>query len=212
MKMILKNHNRKKLNINFLTKKSFFIFLISLLLISIISGIGFFLYLNSSDKDILKENINSYFTLADNYDYFKILIDSLKNNIFTLLIFWILGISVIGCFINLFLYFLEGFSIGFSIASIISSYSYKGIIGSLLYLFPSKVVYLLLIFILTFFSCLFSYKLIKGIFLKEEIVFKEEIKKYYKILLVSFIITIICSLFETFINPLMIKFWTFLNN
>ena len=56
---------------------------------------------------------------------------------------FILGISVVGILIVLFLYFSEAFSIGFCITSLLNTYKVKGIIAIFCYLFPSKIIYLL---------------------------------------------------------------------
>lgn len=208
MKMILKN--KEKYKIDLFTKKNYFVFLISFFIVSIVIGIIFFVYINTKDKEILKSNITNYFTLNDNYNYLSLLWESLKNNFFTIILFWLLGISVVGGIIVLFLYFSEGFSLGFTIASIIYTYKYKGIVGAFLYLFPNKIIYIILIFFLTFFSLKFSYELIKSITSKEELNLNVKLKSYSKKLLFFIFIAILCSLLEIFISPLMIKAFTFL--
>jgi len=210
MKMVLKNKAKFKLKFDVLNKKTYFIFLISLFLIGLTSGIVFFILLNNSGKEEIVNNINSYFTLSDNYNYLSILLDSFKNNFSNVILLWLLGISVIGIFIIIFLYFIEGFSIGFIISSIFYSFKYKGIIGSILYLFPGKLLYLLIMFILTFFAGVFSFNLIKNIIKKEEQTLNIHFRKYLKILGLCLILALLVSFFETFITPLMIKVWTIL--
>lgn len=207
MKMNLKN--KKKIDINIFTKKNYLIFLISFFIVSIIIGIAFFLYLNMNDKNLIIENINNYFTIDVNYNYLSLLFDSLKNNLFNTIIIWVLGISIIGSVYNLNLYFFEGFSIGFTIMGILNAYKLKGIVGALLFLFPSKLIYMLLMFILTYFSIKFSYNMIENLFLKKEISLQDKMKKYFKILLICVIISVVCSLLEVFVNPIMIKIFTF---
>ena len=210
MKMILKNKAKFKLKFDVLNKKTYFIFLISLFVTGILSGIIFFVLLNNAGKEEIINNINSYFTLSDNYNYLSILFDNLKNNFLNVFLLWILGISVIGIFIIIFLYFMEGFSMGFIISSIFYSFKYKGIVGSILYLFPGKLLYLLIMFILTFFAGIFSYHLIKNIIKKEEQSLNIYFRKYLKILGLCLIFALLVSFFETFITPLMIKVWTIL--
>jgi len=210
MKMVLKNKAKFKLKFDVLNKKTYFIFLISLFLIGLTSGIVFFILLNNSGKEEIVNNINSYFTLSDNYNYLSILLDSFKNNFSNVILLWLLGISVIGIFIIIFLYFIGGFSIGFIISSIFYSFKYKGIIGSILYLFPGKLLYLLIMFILTFFAGVFSFNLIKNIIKKEEQTLNIHFRKYLKILGLCLILALLVSFFETFITPLMIKVWTIL--
>lgn len=205
MKMNLKKYKNLKINLDIFNKKNYFIFLISLFVLSIIIGIIFYCYVNSNDKTIISNNIKSYFTISNNYDYLNTLFDSIKSNIFTVIIIWLLGISIIGIFFTIFLYFIEGFTIGFSISSIIYTYKIKGIVGIFSYLFPGKILYVALLFILTYFSIKFSYDMINYFFLKKDISLQENMRKYLKVLFICLIISIICSLLEVFIGPLMIK-------
>lgn len=211
MKMNLKKYKNIKINLNIFTKKNYFIFLISLFILSIIIGIIFFCYINTNDKTIISSNIKNYFTIAKDYNYLSTLLDSIKNNIFTVIIIWILGISIIGIFFTIFLYFVEGFTLGFSISSIFFAYKVKGIIGVFSYLFPTKIVYICLLFLLTYYSIKFSYDMINYFFLKKDISLQENMKKYLKMLLLCIIVATICSLLEVFINPLMIKLFSLIN-
>lgn len=209
MKMILKNKSIKKIKIKF-TKKNLFIFLIIFSVISLLIGSAFFLYLNNSDKNMIINNINNYFKINENY----IFLDTLKENLFlntkSLFIIWILGISVIGIILILFILFFELFSIGFTICSIIYNYGIKGIIVSLLYIFPSKLFSLLLLLFISFFSLSFSYQLILNLIKKEE---NNNINvcftKYLKILLIFLLLFIASSILEAFIYPFIIKIFTF---
>lgn len=198
----------KKININIFNNKNFLIFLISFFVVGIIIGIIFFSFLNKEDLSLIVNNVNKSLTINDNYNYINNLIISLKNNISLNLFIFILGISVIGILIVLFLYFSEAFSIGFCITSLLNTYKVKGIIAIFCYLFPSKIIYLLNLFLLTYFSAKFSYKLICYIFLKKDINLQDEFKKYIKKILICIFISVVCSLIEVFIDPFFIKLWT----
>ena len=115
---------------------------------------------------------------------------------------------MIGVLVILFLYFSEAFSLGFCLASLVNTYKFKGIIASFCYLFPGKILYLVNLFLLTFFSVKFSYKLISYIFLKKEINLQEEFKKYTKKILVCLAISLIVSVISVFVDPILIKLWT----
>ena len=221
MKMFLKNKNNKKKKklkiLNFkidkevlkkiFTYKNLLIFLVSFLIINLIIGIIFYLHLNDSDKIIINSNITNYFKVNDSYNYLNIFKNSLINNIGNGLLIWLLGISVIGIIIVIFIYFSETFSIGFSIASIFGAYKTKGIIGLISYLFPSKLGYLIMLFIIIFHAIRFSSKIIRYLFLKHDIDLRIEFKKYIKILIIIILIGLTISLFETFLNPLMNRFF-----
>lgn len=210
MRMNLKNKSIKKLNlkkVNF-TAKNLFIFLISFSIFTVILGIIFYLLLSTKDKETVHLSITNYFTIKDNYDYITLLKNTLLDNTYDTFLIWILGISVIGIIASIFIYFCELFSIGFTIAGIIDTYSLKGAIGTLFYLVPTKICYIIVLFLLTFFAIKISYKIIKLCFTKEEINIKTEISKYFKILLFSFIAMIAISMLTVFLDPILIKLFT----
>ena len=200
MKMKLKKKIKIKLN-----NKSLFIFLLTFSCFALISGIIFYIIINSSDKYKVSSNIEDYFTIKDTYNYFKIFINSFKNNTLNSLFIWLLGISIIGIPIVFILLYMEFFSLGISISALITTYKFKSILAILFYIFPGKLLYLFIIFILSFFSTKFSYKLIKTIFLKEDINLNIYFKKYIKILILVTVLLIICSIFDTYISLFFIK-------
>ena len=210
MKMNLKNRTSKKIKLKRfrLTSKNLFLFLVSFSVVTIIIGIIFYFFLNTNDKNLANNHVLEYFTIKDNYNYLTALKDSLLENTFNIFLIWILGISVIGVIATVFIYFLEMFSIGFFLASIFGEFGAKGLIGAFCYLFPSKIGYLIVFFLLTFFAIKISSKIIKLCFTKEEINLKEEIRKYFKVLLFSFLVIIVISIMEVFIDPFLIKLFT----
>ena len=190
----------KKINLNIFNNKSFLIFLISLFLIGLIIGVIFFKFLDSNDISKIKDNVNNSLTLPTNYNYLNNLFLNLKDNI-SLNLF-------IGILLILFLYFSEAFSLGFCLASLVNTYKIKGIIASFCYLFPGKILYLINLFLLTFFSVKFSFKLIQYIFLKKDTNLQEEFKKYVKKILICIAISIVIAFISVFIDPFLIKLWT----
>lgn len=217
MKMILKNNeaikkkiNFKKINIKkYINNKNFIIFLLSFLILSIVIGILFYLYMNNDDKTYINNNITSYFTIKKSYDYLNLLKNSIINNIGNTTIIWLLGISVIGIPIIVFLFFSEAFSIGFSLSAIIGKYKLKGFIGIISYLFPSKILYILTLFLITYFALRFSIQIIRYLFFKKDIDLRSYFKKYFKQLIIITILAITCSILDVFITPFMIKLFTF---
>ena len=187
-----------------------YIFLITLIIIGIIFGIVFSLVLSKSDKLIVTNTINSYFT---NKNINKsIMIDNFKqsivSNLFYLGLVWILGMSIIGIPIILFMLFGKGFILGFSIGSILRIYHLKGIIGVICYIFPHHILSLILSILLTYHSTNMSIKLFKYLFLKKEMNVKKVMKKYLNILIICGVGYIICSFSESFISFKIIKLFS----
>ena len=199
------NNNIKKL----FTYKNLFIFLLSFLVVNIIIGIIFYFFINNLDKQIIKDNVIKYFTINKEYNFLLLFKDNLINNLFNLIIIWLLGISVIGIVIIIFLFFSETFSLGFTMSAIMREYGIKGLIGNICYLFPAKIIYLIAIFLTTFFAIRFSYQIISYLFLKKDNDLQGQMKKYLKMLIIILLLGIVVSILETFIVPFMIKLFTF---
>lgn len=201
----------KKIDIKkYLNYKTFFIFLIFFFIVSFIYGIISFSLLENSDKVAASLKVKSYFTISNSYDYLKLFKDNILSNAFNVFIMWILGISAIGIIVLLFLFFAEGFSVGFTISSIIYTFKYKGLILSFTYLVPIKIMYILVMFLITFFACKFSYKLIMNVFFKKELNLNESYRRYFKIFILSLLFIIIYSFLNVFLSPFLIKTFTFL--
>lgn len=193
-------------------KRTFKILLIAMLT-SILVGALFFFIISSKDKVVVINSIKNFFMEVkkdNNLNYTSSLINSLITNILYVLIIWLLGISIIGLPIIILLMFYKAFILGFSISSVINLYGFKGILGVITYTFPHQFIMLIIIMLLGFYSINFSIKLFKYLFLHKVINFKDIMRKYIKILIISLIGVIILSLFETFISTYLIKLFTYL--
>lgn len=196
-----------------LKQKKFYFFLITLMVIGIISGIVFIFFLNESDTKEVVTEITSFFNLIkidNSIDYGESLINTFIINICYVLIIWLLGISIIGFPIIISILFMKSFIFGFSISSIIKTYGFKGILGAFLYVFPHNLIMLILYLLLGFYSISFCFKLFSYLFLKKNINFKTGMNKYIKILIVSLIITIIVTFYEVFLSTYFMKLFTLL--
>jgi len=201
MKLLDKLKNKIKFD------KHLMIFLIILLLVAIIAGGVFVTILNQDDKTLIINHLDLFLNNLENNktDYLFVLKNNLITNISYLLIIWLLGISVIGLPIIVVMYFSKIFMLGFTLGSIILSYGYKGILFSLLYVFPAQIIILLISLLLVMYAMSFSFKLIYVIFKRKSMDFKNIMNRYFKILLFCLIITILFSLYDTYIMPILIK-------
>ena len=196
-------------------EKKKYIFLISIVVMGIIIGIVFSNILSDNDQVLVEEKLTNYFiNIKNNKDinYLSNFLNSFLNNNTSLILIWILGLSIIGLVLNNFILFFKSFTLGFGIGSIINIYLYKGIIGSLLYIFPHMLINIFVLIVLVYYANNFSIKLFRQLFLKKEIKFQEIMKKYLKILLYAFIVLLVSSLLETFLSPIIIKLFTFMIN
>ncbi len=183
------------------------IFLLCIAITGIVFGSIFNIILDTSDKALVQEYIEKFFLDVQNnsINYGSSLKKVLINNLSYILITWLLGISIIGLPISLFTYFINAVILGFSISSIISVYHTKGIIYGLAYVFPHQILSILINTFLMVYVITISLYLIKSVFNKQTINFKN-ISNRYLIVLGTCIITIILnSLIEVFIMPSLIR-------
>lgn len=196
-----------KLKIRIKLDKKIFLFLLILTIIGITAGAVFVSILNSSDQTLVVDHLNNFLSSIENnkLDCFLVLKNNLFSNISYILIIWLLGISVIGLPIIIFMFFSKTFILGFSIGAIISSFKAKGILFSIIYTFPGQVLSLLFILFLVMYAMSFSFKMIYVIFKKKTLDFKLIMNKYFKILLLVLIVIVLMSLYDTYLMPRLIK-------
>lgn len=203
--------NLKKAKNKVLQQKRIYIFLIALIIVSLIAGILFYFAISKEDKLLVNNELVNFFSSIKSgtgINYLSSLFNSLITNLVYILLIWLLGISIIGLPVILFMLAIKGFIVGFSISSIIASYGLKGILGAFVYSFPHSFIFLLLLILLGFYSISFCIKLFKYLFLKQMINFKDAMRRYLKILLITCIVAIFISLYETFIATYFIKLFT----
>lgn len=203
----------KRTKNNIMKQKKLYLFLIGLVIVSIIAGILFWFVINNEDKLLVTKNLNNFFECikkGNAINYWSSLFNSLVTGLIYIVLIWLLGISIVGLPIILIIITIKSFIVGFSISSIIASYGFKGILGAFVYTFPHQIIFLLLLILLGFYASSFCFKLFKYLFLKQSINFKDAMRKYFKILLISLIVVLLTSLYETFIATYFIKLFTLL--
>ena len=203
----------KRTKNNIMKQKKLYLFLIGLVIVGIIVGILVWFVINNEDKLLVTKNLNNFFECikkGNAINYWGSLFNSLVTGLIYIVLIWLLGISIVGLPIILIIITIKSFIVGFSISSIIASYGFKGILGAFVYTFPHQIIFLLLLILLGFYASSFCFKLFKYLFLKQSINFKDAMRKYLKILLISLIIVLLTSFYETFIATYFIKLFTLL--
>lgn len=181
--------------------KSNKIFIGILTIIAIISGSLFYFKLNPNDQSLIKTYIEN---LTINSEY-NSLISLLGINFLLILLVWIFGISVIGVIINLFIYFVKVFIMSLEVTTLINLYSGRGILISLINIFPHQILNLFIFSILVIYAVNLSLTLIIAIIKKETISFASIIKAYNKVFLISLFLIIITIIYEYYIAPIILK-------
>lgn len=198
--------NKTKLSDLILPNKRINFFIITIMILGIISGSIFLMLSSEIDKANVITQIETFIKniSTNSIDDGLALRNSLIINYLFVSAIWILGLSMIGIIINIFLTYIKGFLVGFSISSIFLTYKTKGILISLLYTFPVQIINIIVVMVLSIYSIMFSKNLL------EIIVNKKNnnrliIKKYLVILLLCIILSFISSLLEVYLFPNLLK-------
>lgn len=175
------------------------------LVLGLLFGSIYITILNNNDKKELLLNITNYFNSfkeIDMQDKLNIFKESLIKNILFFILIWVLGISVVGFPIILIMIFYKSFLLGFSISSIFAKYKLGGLYKILVYIFPSKIILLVLSLILAVFSINLSNRLVNSCIKKKTFNFNAYMGKYFLLLLICILASVITSLIDAFIMPL----------
>ena len=197
------NMKKTKLSDIILPSKKINYFVVTILLFGVISGSIFLVILDSEDKSGTVLQIQTFISNLSNnkVDGGLALRSSLIINYIFVGLIWGLGLSIIGIIFNIFLTYIKGFVVGFSVASIFVTYNYKGILMALLYLFPHQILNVIVVCVLTIYSIMFSLNLLEIIVTKKVKKNYNMLKRYVVILLFSIIISFISSLLEVYLFP-----------
>lgn len=179
----------------------------TILMFGVLSGAIFLMMSNEVDKNSVIEQIKNFVININNgnVDVGLAFRNSLIINYLFVILIWGLGLSMIGVIFSLFLTYIKGFLVGFSVASIIISYGYKGILMALIYVFPSQVFNVLVVIMLSIYSVMFANNLFKIIVSKKNTNNRLMFKKYVVILMFCIILSFISSLAEVYLFPTVLK-------
>ena len=180
---------------------------ITILFLGVITGALFSTMIDLNDKKLVLEKIQLFISNINegNISNITALKNSLIINLSYSFIIWILGLTIIGVIINIFLLYLKGFIFGFSLSTFILTYSYKGIILSILYTLFGQLLNIIVIIILTIYSIMFTSNFIKQILKnKQNINIQKHFKNYSLIFAITIIISLISSVSEVFLFPTVI--------
>lgn len=187
--------------------KRIILFLSGISFIGLIFGSIFITVISKTDQNLVQSYIENFMNTVQSgkLNYIDAIKNTLVSNLSFTSIIWILGISIIGIPIILFMYFTKSFMIGFSISSFILKYKLKGILYAVVYIFPHHLINLIVFTLLTIYSIKFSYYLFSSIIKKKTIHFKALMNPYLSVLVIVVVTLLITSLYETFVVPHILK-------
>ena len=184
--------------------KSIYLSLLIALIISFIFGMFFITILSSTDKVTLKEYITNFFTSIKQGKIIS-LYKTLINNNLGILITSILAFSVVFFPLVIVIIFYKGFTLAFTITSLIYTFKIKGIILAIVYVFPSLIFNLVFYFIMCYYSFKLSLILFNKVINNGTTNINKFLKKYLVIILVCIAFVSLFSLYDTYLLPSLIK-------
>lgn len=164
----------------------------------------FITILSSTDKVTLKEYITNFFTSIKQGKIIS-LYKTLINNNLGILITSILAFSVVLFPLVIVIIFYKGFTLAFTITSLIYTFKIKGIILAIVYVFPSLIFNLVFYFIMCYYSFKLSLILFNKAINKDTTNINKFLKKYLVIILVCISFVSLFSLYDTYLLPSLIK-------
>ena len=182
------------------------VFLFCFFIVSVVFGSILPLFLSESDKLLVTNYLGDFVNNIDDYNGLSLFLNGLYSNLGLCVVIFILGVSVIGVFFVLVLFFLKGFILGFSISSIVINYGFKGILFGFVYLFPHQIVNMFLFSILTCYSVCFSFKFILFLFKKYDFNIRLSFKKFFYVFVICSFLIVLCVLYESFLLPNILLF------
>ena len=187
--------------------KRYVFFSLVITLTGILFGSLFIVIINKTDKVLVTEYINEFINNIknNNFNYLNTLINTLIINNLIVIIMIIFGISCILVPLNILILFYKSFILGFSISSFILVYKLKGLILSIIYIFPHLILNMLVFCVLTAYTLKLSLNLIKNIIKRKKTNLSVYMQKYIYVVIVFLIIISISSLYEAYIVPFIIK-------
>ena len=181
-------------------------FITSMMILGIISGAIFLMILSKTDKNNVILQITNFFKkIANNgIDKGQAFRNSLIINYLFIVSIWILGFSIIGIFINILITYIKGFLVGFSVASIFLTFGVKGLIANILYVLPAQIINIMIVMMLSIYSIMLTYNLIRIIVSKKGNN-RLMLKKYCVIFMFAIILSFISSIMESYLFPSLLK-------
>lgn len=199
--VILMNLHFNKQSID--KQKKIYLIFISIILLFIILGFFFYFIISDANKELVINTQKDFFNSisSNKINYLSSFINSIISNFLYVVLIFILGLSVIGFIFIIGIVLVKSFIVGFSISSIIGTFGLKGILLSILYVFPHQILFLIVLLLMSYYGCRFCYKLFKHLFMRGIINFRKVKEKYIKVFGISLTISVLCSIYEVFVLP-----------
>lgn len=193
--------------LKFIKKNKLLSILLIITFFAIINGIFITAFFDEKINNEITNNITALVNqvrtgkYSSHFNVFR----EIKFNSIYILLFWLIGISIIGIPILIVLYLLRLFTVSFEMIFLIKNIKITGILFSLFYMIP-KFINIIIYFFLLNHSVRFSIILIKVIFFKKNYNLSLIMKRYGIILILSELFVVLITLIENLLMPKLFSF------
>lgn len=182
-----------------------FKFILTLIIIGLITGIIFYLNLSKETKESI---ITALIQVNDNISTTR------QNNIifhlFIISIFVLSSLTLILFPITLFYLFYEILSYGFILTYYLSNFKLGGLLYSIIYFILNKALFLIILIYISLISYKLITKIIKSLTKKDNISVRELYQNYFSKILISTIIMLCFDIFTYFFGNKILSLFQFL--
>jgi stage II sporulation protein M len=167
--------------------------------------------LDDVQKQSLIKYLQGFFQIltSQKVDSAAVLVQSIKNNIQTIVIIWVLGITIIGIPVTLLVIGIRGFIIGFTVGFLINGLGIKGLLFTLLVILPQNMIIIPCLIGISVLSVSFSLMIIRDRMAKRWTNnYWQKFFSYSILIIILLAVSIGGSLIEAYITPVFIKLMT----
>ncbi|MEX2462093.1 MAG: stage II sporulation protein M [Paenibacillaceae bacterium] len=188
-----------------------YVYVAVLFITGVIFGIFIVQALTLEQKQELSRHLGNFFQTVDlgmEWDKQHSFWHSLMLHIKWLALICVLGISVVGLPFILFMDFLKGILIGFSVGFMVGEYAWKGMLFALVSVVPQNLLVIPSLLICSVTSIAFGLHLLKTRFLNQQMRLPVSFQRFIVTALSLLLILLIVSLYEALLSPLIMQWVT----
>lgn len=152
---------------HFYQYSSQYIFVIVIFIMGVIFGSILVNNLSYAQKNDLYEYLSQFFFYVNTEElltFKELFTQTVFHHLKSLLVFFLLGISIIGLPVILVILFIKGIVVGFTVGFLVNQLHFQGFVVSLLSIFPQNIIIVPVFLIASVLTINFSIKLIKKLF------------------------------------------------
>jgi stage II sporulation protein M len=188
-----------------------YVYVAVLFITGVIFGVVIVQALTLEQKQELSRHLGNFFQMVDlglEWDKQHSFLQSFLMNLKWLVLISLLGLSVIGLPFILFMDFLKGVLIGFSVGFMVGEYAWKGMLFALTSVVPQNLVLIPTLIICSVTSIAFGLHLLKNRFLRQHLSIPISFVKFIATTCSLSILLLVVSLYEALLSPWLMQWVT----